>query len=508
MLGTYVVGTDIHTEIFSTNRIINYGWDYTLADGNNMSAVLFFVSPLLNKIGFPLVWQFKILYPLIFSFTPVLLYLAYCKILDNRSSFFAALFSVIIPMFVLDTTSTVKSLIAETFLAGLILVLLSEMSTFKKSLLGLICVIGSVLNHYTVGFIMLFYLVGMLVVSVISKWSFKFKGVKSLSIITVSSILIVVLWFGLVGQGAMLNMVTAIGNNILKISHVAEIPQGNSTQEIETLEALYDERTQPIEVTGTYLDNQEQLTRTALGLDFMDTDLGGKLFRVVQLITQLLIALGVVYVIVKRKELSVIYVAGVVTSFLILIACLFVPMFSTIVSTTRFYQLALFILAPCLVFSLKWILPKRYVTVLACVMVAYYLFTSGFIFEVTKSQADKVNTPYSIPLSNYRSNIAGVFSEDDINAARWVSNNHGDLPILTDYNSRCLLLGIDPMYDMPVNETEYYIFVTSWSTEHDKLVYGRSPGLRHFEPIPQGKEVHRSGNALVLIKDGNDAGRN
>jgi uncharacterized membrane protein len=99
MLGTYVVGTDIHTEIFSTNRIINYGWDYTLADGNNMSAVLFFVSPLLNKIGFPLVWQFKILYPLIFSLTPVLLYLAYCKILDNRSAFFAALFSVIIPMF-------------------------------------------------------------------------------------------------------------------------------------------------------------------------------------------------------------------------------------------------------------------------------------------------------------------------------------------------------------------------------------------------------------------------
>jgi hypothetical protein len=104
-------------------------------------------------------------------------------------------------------------------------------------------------------------------------------------------------------------------------------------------------------------------------------------------------------------------------------------------------------------------------------------------------------------MSNYRANIAGMFNEDDVNVAKWVSENHDALPILTDYNSRCLLLGIDPMYGMADldKDKDYYVLITSWSIEHNKLVFGRSPGLRYYKEIPQGlKEVYRSGNALVL----------
>jgi len=140
-------------------------------------------------------------------------------------------------------------------------------------------------------------------------------------------------------------------------------------------------------------------------------------------------------------------------------------------------------------------------------LIAYYAFTSGAVFELTKSEATgRLDVPYSIALSNERTRIVGVSSNnDDIDCARWlIEEANPSLPIYTDYCGLSLIMDLSEIrrvfYEEP--EGEYYLFLTSWSTEHNKMVFGWFEGLREYEPLPDlsnATEVFGRGNAVVYI---------
>ena len=140
-------------------------------------------------------------------------------------------------------------------------------------------------------------------------------------------------------------------------------------------------------------------------------------------------------------------------------------------------------------------------------LIAYYAFTSGIIFELTKSETtEQLDVPYSIALSNERTRIVGVYgNNDDIDSARWlIEETDPSSPIYTDYCGLSLILDIEEIrrvfHEEP--EGEYYLFLTSWSTEHNKMVFGWFEGLREYKPLPDlsnATEVFRRGNAVVYI---------
>lgn len=535
MLGSHIVGNDIHGEYYITNSAIQNGWNIHLRNSNNTSFIVGGVAPFLSHI-IPAVWQYKLLYPFVFSWTPVLLYFGYRKLFDKRIALLSCLFIIIMPMFVLDMTSHIKGMVAELCLAALLPLVVCDIG-IKKRVIGLSAtVIIATVSHYTIGALTMIYLAGMISVIVVFQWRRILGYVKSrtfgklqagyCSVILLVSITTMFGYYSIVGDGSMLSTLERVGKNLARISTVIvgdnfgrvdavemtptpiEViePKTDEPVEIkayddETLKQLYTKRTQPIEVTGTYLDNQEQLVRTALGLDFMTATVKGKIFRVIQITTQILIVLGVVWMLKRRKQFPLEYKALVIAATISLLACLFVPYLSTVVSATRFYQVALIFIAPAFIIGAEWIIKKKYI--IATLFIAYVLFTTGFVFEVSQdTKTEVVNIPYSLSLSNYRMNFNGLYSEYDIAVAKWLSfNADKTLGILSDYNGLQLLNEYNPIGISSTSTWEhYYVFVTEWSNDNQLYVKAKCPSLRMYYNLPDltnAKEVYRMGNAVA-----------
>jgi hypothetical protein len=76
-------------------------------------------------------------------------------------------------------------------------------------------------------------------------------------------------------------------------------------------------------------------------------------------------------------------------------------------------------------------------------LLIYFIFTSGLVYEVTGSNAtDKFIVPYSAALSGERTGLIGVYTKDDVKCAEWLAykSNQG-IPIVVDSNAWLLMKG-------------------------------------------------------------------
>ena len=113
--------------------------------------------------------------------------------------------------------------------------------------------------------------------------------------------------------------------------------------------------TNPV-ASNTYLDNQAPLVRAAIGLDFWRVSVWGKVFRIFQYLSQLLLVAGLVIVLWKRGYgFTSEYTAAIIASFVLLGACMFIPFFTITLSPTRFYVATLFFVSPLLIIAIEQI---------------------------------------------------------------------------------------------------------------------------------------------------------
>ena len=399
MLSSYVVGADIHGELFAANKAIVGGWDFGWTYVNNTSLVLGGITPLIAKLGIDPLWQFKALYPAIFALVPVILYYAYKKMMNEKKAYFAALFFMTVPVFFVEIVGIVKSMVAEVFLALMILFMVSSLKDWQRALgIGVTAILAAVC-HYTVGILTIIYLVGSFVVLLIGiKWlrgrriALAYYGVAIVVILTSSY-----LWFSIVGDGDMLKYVERIGRmevaainyHLSTNTNASDINEATIVPEPKTPKAVTPKSETPKEpppkapppktsspksVTSetslpksaipksdisepslpkskSYLHKQEPLIRVALGLDLVGAPIEGKAFRILQYLTQFLIVAGFIYLMLRRRSYSFTpeFVACIVPCFGLLGMCLFFPAFSSLINASRFYHTSLFFLAPLLV---------------------------------------------------------------------------------------------------------------------------------------------------------------
>jgi uncharacterized membrane protein len=124
------------------------------------------------------------------------------------------------------------------------------------------------------------------------------------------------------------------------------------------------------------------------------------------------------------------------------------------------------------------------------VLLPYFLFTSGFVFEITHQEVtDKADTPYSVALSSYRLDIGNVFDYRDGAGADWLTKNYDDQKIIySDSHSAMILKNQPRLFEkiltffqdgyfqkMPGNS---YAFLRTWNTERGKAIIGIGTGLR------------------------------
>ena len=366
MLGSYIVGADIHGEFFAANKAIIGGWDLGYVSTGNTSLALGGLSQLLAKLGIGLVWQFKVLYPAMFAIVPVILYLAYSRMVGAKRGYFAVMFFAVTPVFFVEVVGIAKSMIAEVFLAALVLLVVVNIKSWKRILsISGVTVLAS-LCHYTIGLLMIIYLIGGLLTLLIGK-VIRLKclrgehlSLKYSSLIVVVTLASAFLWFSNVADGRMIDNYIHVGKCVVgSVGILFESPLEMVEPEVAEPEVVEPEVVEPeviepevvepeviepviivpeviepviivpevieptiiepviieLEVIEpevivpeiivpelSYLYKQEPLVKTAIGLDFGDATTGGKGFRVLQYTMQLFLVLGGIYFLLRYKR--------------------------------------------------------------------------------------------------------------------------------------------------------------------------------------------------------------
>ena len=148
---------------------------------------------------------------------------------------------------------------------------------------------------------------------------------------------------------------------------------------------------------------------------------------------------------------------------------------------------------------------NKKVSIVTCAfLLTYYLFTSGLVFEVTKSESmNRIDTPISIALSNHRVSAVGLYTADDIKCMKWLMNEGTPkVTIRLDYNSLCLLNEYtqDRSTTYERVASRHYLFLNSDNIKNNRLVLGYEAGMRVYQPLPDTSNneiVFKSGDAAV-----------
>jgi hypothetical protein len=102
------------------------------------------------------------------------------------------------------------------------------------------------------------------------------------------------------------------------------------------------------------LGNRSALVKVGVGADFMEVEWDGKIFRVIQYLTQFMILVGGVWLL-KGYNVPNEYLGLVGGSVVLLVMCIIMPGISNIINMSRFYHLSLFFIAPLFVLGCECI---------------------------------------------------------------------------------------------------------------------------------------------------------
>ena len=562
MMGVFVVGADITYEHYASAMVMQNGLDWSLPNLYNASIVVTVIAPTLSKIlHIELIWVYKVIFPVFLACVPLIMYFVFKKQFGEKRAYWASLFFMVVPVMAVEIVGNGKAMVAEVFFALSILTLFSNLKHLHRGIILTALVMVTLLCHYTMGIALLCFLIICLVaMSVARIW--KVKGQVSLAVLAVAILLPCVagyFYFSNISDGIVIKSLISISRTV-----TVNIPENvdvlSSDEPLWWEKMSRDERDKLVqeeqgvvpleedvvgeevvgedvtgkevaeeevvrEGTGTefYLNNQSPLVKAAIGLDFLQATNEGKIFRIVQYLTQILIPLGLIWLWRRRKQYSFTPEAMVcmLAGFMLLGMCVFIPYISRLINMTRYYHICLFFLAPLFVLGCELITRKKWL--IPTVLLVYFVFTSGLVFEAMKSTAiERIDLPYSIPLSSERTGIVGVFNNNDMDCIEWLINSSDqELPIVNDVNTKRLLHGFMERYPRLFSEDycraydawsfdhlpldDYYIFLSTWNVEHNNVILYLDTGTRKLLGLPADVYnlpiAYQSGKAVVLLKE-------
>ena len=330
---------------------------------------------------------------------------------------------------------------------------------------------GVILSHYSLGWVLLLiYALYSLVMLFRHNWQHT----------VVFSVLLcmAVIYYGSVAGGISLKSFT----DFFKIQNTnnEKVVSGY----LNSSPIIVSSKLAPTTVSET-VKTYDMTMQSALGLDFVSASSLGKAFRIVQLFTEILLILGFGYFIFRYKRLQFPfeYLVLSIISAVLLLVCVFIPGFSSILNATRWYHISLFILAP--MFVLGGIIILRNVSIIGVLVLIYACFTTGMVFEAAEvNTIERPDLPYSVALSDYRMNLSGHFTQQDVIERARIANSNIKI-IYADYYGSLFLQ--EAMYadkqlrnlpeDMKVTDGGY-IFLSEYNKSSQTIAVYSGTGSR------------------------------
>lgn len=436
LVTNYIWGWDIQREYYLANNVLKSGfWKTFLYDNCNGMLSVTVLAPLISILtDLNLVWVFKLIYPLIFSFVPVVLFRFFEEQGDSRVAFFATFFFMSLFVFYTEMLALARQQIAELFLALILLVMADKkIKGMHKSLLFVIFSFSLVVSHYGLSYIfMLMLFLSFLLVLIIYSPRF-IKRIKSTSkrlkinshlfdekytrgnIIRYSFAVLfftfALAWYMYVSGSSIFAAVVNIGTQIAN-SIFTDFLDPNAAQGLATITT---ESRSPIHTVGKYI----------------------------HIFFQFLIVVGMLAFLKSRKiKMERDYVIFAYISFFICIASIAVPYFASALNTTRVYQITLLFLAPfCVmgamaIFSRLRYFKKNPAGAFSILLAIFLLFNTGWIYTVFNDEPSSfaIDTRVDSP----------CFTNGEVIGAKWILNESRNETIYADEYRRLLIFGMSP----------------------------------------------------------------
>lgn len=439
LISTYLTGWDINLEYYFSNLVITRSfWNLSIPNSFNAMASIVMLSPVYSSIlGMDDAWVFKIIYPLLFSLVPLGLYRVYQKLTDEKVAFLSVFFFMSFFTFFTEMIALARQEIAELFLVLLLLLIVDKkVGSVKGVALSVIFAISLIISHYGLSYIfMFFYLIPTWVLLLLvrnSALNRPWKGILNRKksntnqtknqiptngIITGAFVLFFIafafLWYTYVSSSAAVESIASIGNNIVTVIFTEFFTQGG----------------------------KGYLLSLALGGALSTPSLLREIHVIVQYVTEFFIIVGILGLVARWKgfKMNLEYSVMAVASMVVLLMCIVLPYFAGYLNVTRFYQITLIFLSPFCVlggialfrgalklFKASRITIKAVYAMLLIVLVVYFMFNTGFLYEVTG------DVPFSASLGLQRMkastdpavevNFNGFYTYAvEVFSARWLS---------------------------------------------------------------------------------------
>lgn len=159
----HIIGADIHQEYYIYQQTLLNGLWHMIFKGSLDACLSISILPTLYQsfLGIDSEYTFKILYPVLVSILPLLIYILAKNYLSANYAFLASIFIMSQSNFLMVATGP-RSRLAILFFALSLMVLFSNnLSGFDKRLLFIVFTTSCIFSHYSTAYILLFVLLGM-----------------------------------------------------------------------------------------------------------------------------------------------------------------------------------------------------------------------------------------------------------------------------------------------------------------------------------------------------------
>jgi len=486
LITSYPVGRDIHLENYFIRQVISQGyWNYNIPHAYNAMLSDVMVGTFYSLFcGMSSTSVLKVIYPALFAFVPLGLFLIWKDQTNEEMSFLSAILFISYFGFYFEITQVPRQEIAEIFLISFLLLITKKTNIIKikKVFLIVIFLVGIAVSHYGTSYILMMLLVGAYLLNVfkIKKMKTANKNFNSESALNLNLVIytftIVLSWYLFIGGSINFD---ALINIFQQIS--------GSLQEF----------LDPYSVEGlNFIVSQKSFTHN--------------ITKVIYLVVNFLISVGF-FVSFKKDYLkrnfslelnfNQDYESFSIFSYTILLVSLAIPYTSTQIGTPRLYHISLIFLAPYFtigfiflirVLSKKLNKIKNDKVVIVIFLSILFWFSTGLIYEVTNDDPTSISLNTSIVHPKFH------FKQTEAFSSQWLSlNKKNDSDVFADENGRFILY--DFIYgdykDVKIftNETYEvdsgsYIFLDYLNVKFDEVVFMKRTPTDFYREYPSLKE--------------------
>jgi len=527
LIGPSLSGFDIHYHYYLQKLILSRSfWDISLGTmSNSMLSVVTlapFSSLVLDLDG---TWVYKIIYPVFLSLVPLALFQAFRYQIDDRIAFIGAFFFMSFPSFFFTTPTTSTQMIAEVFLALSILSFLDKgISATQRAALLIIFGLSIAVSHYGLSYIYLLYL--LLILPILLLWRSPTADELWHAIIEKLArfrylIGITRLSFKPVSISGQVSSISATYVGLFFVFCLAWYMYSSSGAAFYSIVRISDHIYTSLSTELLSAQSIDPQIRQALGQAPMRVqDVEWEVARMFQYITQLFIVVGVAQLIAnfRKTNFHPVYIAMVLASTVIILLCIILPYFASAINMNRLYHITLFFLSPFGVLGgiavFRWLLRALSLfrlpgiktqtslnLAVLLVLVPYFLFMSGFIFELTRA------APTSMPLSLYKSDWS-IFTHPEISAGKWLGEVEAGPTTYSDAYADTQLFQYDvgahirlPL-KMEKVPPDTYLFFRRWNIEHGEILHFKGPGPRYDDLESQSYQDMLAGRDRIYDSSG------